>query len=166
MRLYELNYETYRPTAVEPQVERQKVSLFRPFLKGEGRSLKTLLVRGLFWIQSKGDFRIYYVREDGNGKPIHTSYVTGASGKFPFMESGDIHIGPCITDPDHRGKGLYKQVLRTIHADNCTDRSRAFMIVHEDNLPSIKGIEAAGLTHVGTVERQGIRRSYRRVSDD
>lgn len=166
MRLYELNYETYRPTAVEPKVESQKISLFRPFLKGEGRSLKTLLVRGLFWLQSKGDFRIYYVRENGNGKPIHTSYVIGASGKFPFMERGDIHIGPCTTDPDHRGKGIYKQVLRTIHADHCTHRSRAFMIVHEDNLPSIKGIEAAGLTHVGTVERQGIRKIYRRVSDD
>lgn len=166
MRLYELNYETYRPTAVELRVESQKVSLFHPFLKGEGRSLKTLFVRGLFWLQSKGDFRIYYVREDQTGNVIHTSYVTGAGGKFPFMEQGDLHIGPCVTDPRHRGKGIYRQVLRTVHADNCNHRSRAFMIVHEDNLPSIKGIEAAGLTHVGTVERQGIRRIYRRVSDD
>ena len=31
--------------------------------------------------------------------------------------------------------------------------------------PFIKGIEAAGLTHTGTVERKGIRKIYRRISN-
>ncbi len=165
MRLYELDYRTYRECPVELQVESRRISFFRLFLKGEKKNIKTVLVRLAFYVRSKGDFRIYYVAEEGTGKPIHTSYVCGASGKFPFMEKGDLHIGPCHTAPDHRGKGIYRKVLRAIHRENCTRFKRAYMIVDERNLPSIKGIEAAGLTHVGTVECSGIRKIYRRVSN-
>ncbi len=163
MRLYELNYKGYTEMPSDLAVKVKKLSLFSLFVPGEQKSLKTRLVRSLFYVSSKGDFRIYYVTEE-SGRPIHTSYVTGRTPKFPFMEQGDIHIGPCRTDPDYQGRGIYRKVLRAIHADNCTRRKRAYMIVHGENLPSIKGIEAAGLTHVGEVERQGIRKIYRRIS--
>ena len=166
MRLYELKYKGYNGAAPDIAVKVKKVSLFSLFIKGEKRGIKNILVRSMFCLSSKGSFRIYYVTDEG-GKPIHTSYVMGPTAKFPFMEKGDIHIGPCRTDPDHRGKGIYRKVLRAIHADHCHDGySGAYMIVLEENLPSIKGIEAAGLTHVGRVERQGVRKIYRRVSDD
>lgn len=164
MRLYELKYKGYSRTAPNIAVKVKKVSLFSHFIKGEKRSLKTFVVRSLFHLSSKGNFSIYYVTAE-DGKPIHTSYVTGPAPKFPFMDKGDIHIGPCYTDPDHRGKGIYRKVLRAIHADHCHGHRGAYMIVHEENLPSIKGIEAAGLTHVGTVERQGVRKIYRRLSN-
>lgn len=165
MRLYELKYKGYNGAAPDIAVKVKKVSLFSHFIKGEKRSLKTLLIRSMFHLSAKGNFSIYYVTAE-NGKPIHTSYVTGPAPKFPFMEKGDIHIGPCRTDPNHRGKGIYRKVLRAIHADYCDGYRGAYMLVHEDNLPSIKGIEAAGLTHVGRVERQGVRKIYRRVSND
>ncbi len=165
MRLYELDYGTYKPCPTEGKVESQKISFFHPFIRGEKKSIKTFLVRILFYVQSKGNFRIYYVREDRENTPIHTSYVCGASRKFPFMEREDIHIGPCHTAPDHRGKGIYRKVLRAIHTESCGKFKRAYMIVDEENLPSIKGIEAAGLTHVGTVERSGLQKIYRRVSN-
>lgn len=163
MRLYEMDYGAYRPCPTELKVESQEISFFHPFIPGEKKSVKTFLVRILFYVQSKGNFRIYYVRGDEENKPIHTSYVCGASAKFPFMGKTDIHIGPCYTDADHRGKGIYRKVLKAIHAENCGAFSRAYMIVDEENLPSIKGIEAAGLRQVGSVERQGLRKIYRRV---
>ena len=164
MRLYELNYGTYNDICPDPNVKVKKVSLFSPFIKGEKKTAKTLLTRWMFYLNSKGDFRIYYVTAQEWGRPIHTSYVTGAGPKFPFMNKGDIHIGPCYTAPDHRGQGIYRRVLKTIHAENHSQCTRAYMIVDETNLPSIKGIEAAGLTYIGRVERQGIRKIYRRVS--
>ncbi len=97
MRLYEMDYGAYKPCPTELKVESQKISFFHPFIRGEKKSVKTFLVRILFYVQSKGNFRIYYVRGE------------------------------------------------------------------EENLPSIKGIEAAGLRQVGSVERQGLRKIYRRV---
>ena len=165
MRLYELKYEGYGATNPDPVVKVKQVSPFSPFVKGEKKSLKIFMLRILFYLQSKGDFRIYYVADAPSGRVIHTSYVTGPGSKFPFMEKGDLHIGPCFTDPAYRGQGIYRTVLRSIHGENCTRYNRVYMIVHEDNHPSIKGIEAAGLVCVGTVDRQGIRKIYRRVSD-
>lgn len=165
MRLYELNYGNYNDICRDPEVRVKKISLFSPFIKGEKKRVKTLLTRWMFYLSAKGDFRIYYVTAEEGGRPIHTSYVTGPSSKFPFMEKGDIHIGPCNTAPEHRGQGIYRRVLKTIHAENHSQCTRAYMIVDESNLPSIKGIEAAGLTHTGTVERKGIRKIYRRISN-
>lgn len=164
MRLYELDYGSFVECPVDLKVEVQKVSFLHPFLKGEKKSMKTFLTRSMFYVLSRGDFSIYYVTEEDRGRPIHTSYVSGPGGKFPFMEKGDIHIGPCYTAPDYRGRGIYRKVLRAIHGDHCSHCKRAYMIVDEENLPSIKGIEAAGLRHTGTVERKGIWKIYRRVS--
>lgn len=165
MRLYELNYEGYSDISPDLGVKVKKISLFSPFLQGEKKTAKTLVSRWVFYFLSRGDFRIYYVRAEGEDRPvIHTSYVMGPGLKFPFMEKGDIHIGPCNTAPDFRGRGIYRRVLKTIHAENYSRSKRAYMIVDESNLPSIKGIEAAGLTHIGTVERQGIWKIYRRIS--
>ena len=165
MRLYERKYDSYQECpVVDFKAESRKISLFRPFIKGEKKNVKTFLARTMLFILSKGEFYIYYVREEATGRPVHTSCVTGPGCKFPFMEKGDIHIGPCYTEPDHRGKGIYRNVLRAIHADSCRKHRRAYMIVDEENLPSIKGIESAGFTLVGAVERSKLWKIYRRVS--
>ncbi len=160
MRLYAMECSNCREIPEDISVKKKKVSLFSLSVEGERPSLKTCLGRAFFYLIARGRFWIYYVTDGESGQLIHSSYVTGKSFKFPFMSSGDIHIGPCHTAPSHRGRGIYRNVLRVICRDTQTG---AYMMVHEENAPSIKGIEAAGFRHIGTVERAGIFKVYRRT---
>ncbi len=160
MRLYALDCGACREASVDISVKKKKISLFSLSVEGEKASLKTRMDRAFFYLIAGGGFWIYYVTDGESGQPVHTSYVSGRSFKFPFMSRWDIHVGPCNTAPSHRGRGIYRKVLRVICGDS---KSRAYMMVHEDNLPSIKGIEAAGFHHIGTVERTGICKVYRRT---
>lgn len=61
---------------------------------------------------------------------------------FCFMPKKGIHIGPCRTVPEERGKGYYPYLLRQIiNRDPTQDY---YMIVNDNNLSSIKGVEKAG----------------------
>lgn len=160
MRLYVMEHQNEVECASEHVVREQKISPWRLSLKGERLGIKAKLGRLVFWLLSKGRFRVFYVNDPETGRVIHTSYVMGRSSKFPFMGKQDIHIGPCQTDPEQRGKGIYKAVLR--HITRQAAYKNAYMIVAESNLPSIKGIERAGFRHIGTVERSGLLKIYRR----
>lgn len=74
--------------------------------------------------------------------------VTGKLPIFPFMSKGGIHIGPCVTMPEHRGKGYYPYLLdyivRIYGPENC------YMMVEEDNTASIRGVEKAGFVWYAT----------------
>ncbi len=160
MRLYELAHRSEELRS-DIAVQVQKISPWRLSLKGESLGIKPKLGRLAFWLLSKGHFRVFYVTAPETSRVIHTSYVMRRSFKFPFMGKQDIHIGPCQTDPTHRGKGIYKAVLR--HITRQTEHKNAYMIVAESNLPSIKGIEGVGFRHIGTVERSRALKIYRRV---
>ena len=166
MRLYKIDYKDCPALPVDSGVRRKKIGLLHLFIEGERKSLKTLLGRLYFYLISKGSFSIYYTLDPERGTVTHSSYVTGASYKFPFMHKGDIHIGPCRTAPEHRGKGLYKQVLRAVLQDQQGSDHAAYMLVAEDNLPSIRGIEACGFRHEGSVEKHSPLKIYRRVPHD
>ncbi len=160
MRLYALEHHNESEGNTERVVLEQKISPWRLSVKGEALGFKAKLGRLVFWLLSKGHFRVFYVTAPETSRVIHTSYVMGRSFKFPFMKKGDIHIGPCQTDPEQRGKGIYKAVLR--HITRQTVHKTAYMIVAESNLPSIKGIEGVGFCHIGTVERSRFLKVYRR----
>jgi len=163
MRLYALDRGAWEASSADLPVEKKNISLFSLFIDGEKRSVKTMIGRAFFYLTARGRFWVYYVTDRGSGQVIHTSYVTEKSFKFPFMSPGEIHIGPCYTAPSHRGRGIYRKVLRGICADRRETNSRAYMMVHEDNLPSIRGIEAAGFRHIGSVERTALLKVYRRT---
>ena len=163
MRLYALEYGACEEASVELPVKKKKVSLFSLSLEGERLSGKALLGRAFFYLMARGRFWIYYVTDSESGQLIHSSYVMERSFKFPFMTRGDIHIGPCNTAPSHRGRGIYRNVLRVIGRDSKGVYNRAYMMVHEENIPSVKGIEAAGFRHIGTVEKTGLLKVYRRT---
>ena len=166
MYLYELNYRDYQGTPSELTAREKKVSIFSTALEGEKCSIKTHLRRLVFLVLSKGCFWIYYVNDAATGCIIHTSYVMGHSIKFPFMGKTDLHICPCYTAPAYRGNGIYRNVLRFIHNVKQHTYNRAYMIVSENNLPSIKGIEAAGFKRIGSVQRIKLLKRYRRICND
>ena len=83
------------------------------YISGETKSIKITLNRLIFTIITLGRSQIYYCTNN-TGKVIHTSYVIPKCIKFPFLSNNDYEIGPCMTIPEYRGKGIYPQVLNYI----------------------------------------------------
>lgn len=77
-----------------------------------------------------------------NKEVVAYAKVIGKIYKFPFMIPKSIHIGPCLTVEEERGKGLYPYLLN--HILQTYKDTQAFMIVKEENLPSIKGVTKVG----------------------
>lgn len=88
----------------------------------------------MFW-----DFFEYQILIDN--QIVSKCQVVGWLPIFPFMKRNGIHIGPCETIEKHRGKGVYPYLLNLIQRDF---KNPCFMIVDENNISSIKGVEKAG----------------------
>jgi len=76
---------------------------------------------------------------------VHWVSTTHETNGLVALAAGDCVIGPCVTAPSYRGRGIYPMVLAAI----CRDRRRlgqrrAYMVVNVDNHASIRGIEKAG----------------------
>ena len=128
-----------------------KPTLQNPFFKDYCNSIKSFFVY-LYWLFiSKFSLAIYYVK-DGD-KIIHTSFVTGKSIKFDFMNEADLHIGPCITDVNYRGLGIYPKVLNTIIKDYYSTQKALYIIIEDSNISSIKGACKAGFSKIGKINK-------------
>ncbi len=94
----------------------------------------------LFWyIFTFGRYCIFYVYDE-NEKIIHFSHVMPKIFKYAYMpRKNSVHIGPCWTDKNHRGKGIYPAVLSRI----CTDYNQKNVYISTTNInrSSQKGIE-------------------------
>ena len=128
-------------------------------LPGERKSLRLLAVRLLFQLATHGRAKIYAYRE--NGELVHTSYVIPKCYKFPFLAGDDYEIGPCITYPEYRGNGYYPTMLHYISGSVGSEKTMFYMIVDENNIPSIKGIEKAGFERCGNIQVTKITKRYR-----
>ncbi|HYC54748.1 MAG TPA: GNAT family N-acetyltransferase [Candidatus Binatia bacterium] len=81
---------------------------------------------------------------------VHWLSTTREPNELVQLEPGDFIIGPCVTVPTHRGRGLYPAMIRAV----CEERrlrgeKRAYMVVSTDNQSSIRGIEKAGFDNAG-----------------
>ncbi|MBE6941078.1 MAG: GNAT family N-acetyltransferase [Ruminococcaceae bacterium] len=127
----------------------------------EQKSKKDLLVRIMFSVLTGGKTTIVYA-VDKDGSVMHTSYVVPRCMKFPFLRKGDLEIGPCATLPEYRGRGIYPAVLRHICKTFANEDTVFYMIVNDQNIPSIRGIEKAGFELCGTVKRSRFLKIYNR----
>ncbi len=91
---------------------------------------------------------------DSDGTIMHISRMMGVCYKFPFLKKTSVEIGPCVTYPNFRGRGIYPAVLRYIRS---TDWYKDyFLLIDKENTASIRGAEKAGFTLVGSViKRRG-----------
>lgn len=83
----------------------------------------------------------------------HSALVTPRYFRFPQMARDDLQIGAVFTDPDYRGRGLAKAGVRLIAERWAGRYRRLWYIVEEDNLASIRVIEACGFARLGDGER-------------
>ena len=133
---------------------------FHLFIKGETKNLKSALVRLSFWLMTFGKAKLYYISSP-SGKIMHTSYVLPKCLKFSFFNKGDYCIGPCVTYPEFRGRGIYPTVLNLIcQSDNYPDDTVFYIIVSDTNTPSVRGIEKAGFELCGKVRKTRFLKRY------
>lgn len=155
--LYEINKQHIKEIQLKSDYKKIGISKINPSLAGS-------LVRALYWnLITVGKGKIYYIQNE-SGRYIHTSYVIPRCSKFPFLRKGghhDIEIGPCVTDEDFRGQGLYPYVLSRIVEAELGEQDKAFMIVEDSNLPSIRGIMKAGFRRCGNIEKTRVLKRYR-----
>lgn len=76
--------------------------------------------------------------------------------QFPFMPREGLHIGPCVTMKNERGRGYYPYLLYYIVANYSP--IECYMIVSPKNIPSIRGVEKAGFRPFATGYRTRLGR--------
>ena len=89
---------------------------------------------------------------NSNGTVMHISCTMGKCFKFPFLIKNSVEIGPCVTYPNFRGRGIYPAVLRYIRGSGWYQHY--YMLVREDNISSIRGVEKAGFVKIGEVQKR------------
>jgi len=104
---------------------------------------KGLIANIYWWLISKKSW-IIYVREKGSKKIASFSYVLGKSYKFPFMEKGELQIGPSFTYPEFRRKGLFKSSVQFILKKFEADGFEMIGIARPENLSSLNCLYGLG----------------------
>ena len=118
-------------------IKEEKPSFVRAY-KSQHLSAKKLMENIYWWLISKGKYSVWCAYDMGT--VIHTSYVIPKCFKFPFLNDSDYEVGPCNTDKQYRGKGIYPAVLTKIIQSSET----YYMIIDDMNIPSIRGASKAG----------------------
>lgn len=100
-------------------------------------------LHNIMWtLFSFGRFREYRIVSQDN-HVLSKAQVMPKIFIFSFMKPSGIHIGPCFTDKESRGKGLYPFLLTRIILDY-KKVDDFYIFCDQGNTPSIKGIEKVG----------------------
>ena len=146
----------------EFKIQIHDLKLFKGlYISGENKNIKKSLLRMMFSLISMGKAKIFYCKNN-KGEIIHTSLVVPKCWKFPFLDKDDYEIGPCITNEQYRGNGIYPQILNYIVHSHGNKNTKFYMFVAKDNIPSIHGIEKAGFIRCGEANVTKLKQ-YRRI---
>lgn len=151
--LYEIEKSQYKPYISRTRYKEIEISKITAEIAGK--------VGALYWnLITLGKANVYMIRDEA-GKRIHSSYVIPKCYKFPFLRGGgyhDIEIGPCVTDANYRGQGIYPYVLSEIIRNELGEKDKAFMIVDDGNHASIRGVLKAGFVKTSKIKKDRRKR--------
>lgn len=142
------------------------VHWWRPAI--DGLPLGSMRGRNLCWwgLDRLGlltDHRFAELSLRRGGGTVHRLVLTPRWYRFPFMADGDLQIGDVWTAPEARGGGLaLAGIAEALRASAGT--RRLWYVVAAENAPSIRLIERAGFTLVGSGRRTrpfGMKRAGR-----
>lgn len=141
-------------------LKRYKPSIFKLAIPAENISMRIKCVRLYFSLISANNLELYYVKY--KEQIVHVSYVIHGRclGKFPFMRKGDVEIGPCYTNAEHRGKKIYPYVLKNILKDNIKDSTDFYMIIDDKNSASINGVSKCNFVKIAKLDKTSILKRY------
>lgn len=110
-----------------------------------------------FWFELlKGGYKVYYL-VIGDIIVGHC-VVTPGGRRLKVSTKEDIVLGPYFIDPQFRGKG-YAKVIVKMTLEHCTYTfKKAFDWIQEHNIPSIKTSESLGMKMVGRLFIKGVMR--------
>lgn len=93
---------------------------------------------------------------NNNGVLVHQSFLYIKVFLLKLIQKKGPVIGDCYTNPEYRGKSIYPFVIQTIAKEvlQNSKKTAVFMIVNQDNLSSIKGIEKVGFTKFASINAQ------------
>jgi hypothetical protein len=94
-----------------------------------------------------------YFIED-KGVLVHQSFLFNTVFILRLIREKGPAIGDCFTHPAYRGKLIYPFVIHAIAKEvlqNAKNKA-VFIVVNQDNLSSIKGIEKAGFKKCATIK--------------
>lgn len=160
--LYKQNC-TQKKTEVDIEIHKFTPSLFKLFLKNENKNFKSAVARLYFRLMAGKKYVVYYVLSPEGGI-MHTSTVMPSCFKFRYLGKNDCEIGPCYTNKEFRGRGIYPKVLRYITSDYIAESF--YMTVHKDNASSIRGIEKAGFKRCGWIIKSKVFKVYRLAQEE
>lgn len=113
-----------------------------------------------FWrVLSGGRLERYEVHSEG--KVVSWVYCVGRVYQFPFMGRGDLHIGPAFTLAEYRGRGFYKMLMAQAMKEH--REGDCWMIVEDDNYPSLSAVEAVGFRRVAYLKQNRLTKVFRVV---
>jgi hypothetical protein len=118
--------------------------------------LKDILMYYYWFIITKGGFKMYIVKH--KDQIIHYSYLISKCYKFPFMSKYDFEIGPCFTNENYRGQGIYPSVLKRILTDAVDNTNNTFMIIDDSNISSINGVKKLGFLKINNLKKDKFKR--------
>ncbi len=96
------------------------------------------------WMRGKLFFEYQAVKD---GKVLSTAQVVTKLPIFPFMSKDSLHIGPCMTMKEERGKGFYPLLLQYIR--DSLPSVDLYMMTSDDNIASQRGIAKVGGVKIG-----------------
>lgn len=115
------------------------------------RKPRSLSVHNLLWtFLSLGRYCEYILVDKVSQRVVSKAQVMPKIFIFQFMTGKrGLHIGPCSTIKEYRGKGFYPLLLSCIF-DNYKNRVDTFYIFcDEGNIASIRGIKKVGFRAFG-----------------
>lgn len=146
-----------------PSEDDFSIKVFRPTIIKMGLDNSEKLKRFLWYLITFGRLRIFYIL-DGN-QVVHYSFIIPKNFRFPFMNNDDLQIGPCYTDTNYRGKGLYTRALKMIPLIFHEQANTFWVYTTEENLISQHVIEKAGYIFHGIVKSSGLLRVLITIND-
>ena len=148
------------PRAAAPPPDRLDVSVWQPRFDGLPPRELPAWPNAVWWAFDRmGVFAnrhcgLLMIRD--GGRLVHSALVTPRYFRFPQMAADDLQIGAVWTDPASRGRGLAKAGVRLIGERWAGRYRRLWYIVEDDNIASIRVIEACGFRLLGAGERQAL----------
>jgi hypothetical protein len=124
-----------------------KLSILKPKIS-DLHKLGHGFVVNLFWyLITFGKFEVLQLTDSEN--IVHFSYISPKVYRFPFMKTGDIQIGPCLTFEKYQKRGIYSAVLQYLISEYCKQNRTLWIYCNENNEASRKTIEKVGFKYCG-----------------
>lgn len=93
-----------------------------------------------------------YMIKEGNIL-VHASYLYDTVFLLKSLKKKGPIIGDCYTNKEYRGQSIYPQVINKIALETLIKGAEeVFIVVNQENIGSIKGIEKAGFSKFAAIK--------------